>query len=259
MPGRRSSPFRARSTAAIAFSMRRTGRAASRGDALLYRARFMNVLLGVVLGVLVYCWVAEWLGFRAAVVALGLYTIEPNIAAHCIARHDRPGRRVLHVRRDLLPLANVETADAVEHRRARRLLRARDAEQVLGRDSRSGCARPPGDDRLAPPDVVGARGCWHRRAARGRHVAWRLGGLWLSIRAEHDSWLGVRAPRSARPCSAPCRRSPPSLVGSTRITSCRMPSVRGSCTARVSCRGGRLSWPAATATSGGGTTSRSPS
>jgi 4-amino-4-deoxy-L-arabinose transferase-like glycosyltransferase len=56
--------------------------ASSRGDALLYRARFMNVLLGVVLGVLVYCWAAEWLGFRAAVVALGLYTIEPNIAAH---------------------------------------------------------------------------------------------------------------------------------------------------------------------------------
>ncbi len=56
--------------------------ASLRGDALLYRARFMNVLLGVVLGVLVYCWVAEWLGFRAAVVALGLYTIEPNIAAH---------------------------------------------------------------------------------------------------------------------------------------------------------------------------------
>ena len=54
----------------------------ARGDALLYPARFMNVLLGVVLGVLVYCWVAEWLGFRAAVVALGLYTIEPNIAAH---------------------------------------------------------------------------------------------------------------------------------------------------------------------------------
>ena len=52
------------------------------GDALLYRARFMNVLLGVVLGVLVYSWVAEWLGSRAALVALGLYTIEPNIAAH---------------------------------------------------------------------------------------------------------------------------------------------------------------------------------
>jgi len=54
----------------------------ARGDALLYRARFMNVLLGVLLGVLVYSWVAEWLGFPAALVALGLYTIEPNIAAH---------------------------------------------------------------------------------------------------------------------------------------------------------------------------------
>jgi len=55
----------------------------SRGaDRLLYRARFMNVLLGVVLGLLIFCWVGEWLGFRAAVIALGLYTIEPNIAAH---------------------------------------------------------------------------------------------------------------------------------------------------------------------------------
>ena len=51
-------------------------------DRLLYRARFMNVVLGVVLGLLVFAWVGEWLGFRAAVVALGLYTIEPNIAAH---------------------------------------------------------------------------------------------------------------------------------------------------------------------------------
>ncbi len=54
----------------------------SKGDRLLYRARFMNVLLGVVLGVLLFCWVVEWLGFRAALVALGLYTVEPNIAAH---------------------------------------------------------------------------------------------------------------------------------------------------------------------------------
>lgn len=52
------------------------------GDVLLYRARFMNVLLGVVLGFLLFSWVGEWLGFRAAVVALGLYAIEPNIAAH---------------------------------------------------------------------------------------------------------------------------------------------------------------------------------
>jgi hypothetical protein len=51
-------------------------------DRLLYRARFMNVLLGVLLGLLLFCWVGEWLGFRAAAIALGLYTIEPNIAAH---------------------------------------------------------------------------------------------------------------------------------------------------------------------------------
>ena len=51
-------------------------------DRLLYAARFMVVVLGVVLGVLLFCWVNEWLGFEAAVVALAFYTIEPNIAAH---------------------------------------------------------------------------------------------------------------------------------------------------------------------------------
>jgi len=57
-------------------------RVSTGADGLLYRARFMNVLIGVVLGLLLFCWVGEWLGFRAAVVALALYTIEPNIAAH---------------------------------------------------------------------------------------------------------------------------------------------------------------------------------
>src|SRR6185436_6910661 len=51
-------------------------------DRLLYAARFMVVILGVVLGVLLFCWVNEWLGFEAAAVALVLYAIEPNIAAH---------------------------------------------------------------------------------------------------------------------------------------------------------------------------------
>jgi hypothetical protein len=49
---------------------------------LLYRARFMIVLLGVLLGVLLFCWTREWLGFWPAVMVLGLYTIEPNLLAH---------------------------------------------------------------------------------------------------------------------------------------------------------------------------------
>ncbi len=111
------------------------------GDALLYRARFMNVLLGVLLGVLVYSWVAEWLGFRAA--ARRARSLYDRAQHRCpfIARHDGPGRHVLHLRRALFSVANVEATDDVEHRRARRLLRARDAEQVLGRDSWPGCAR----------------------------------------------------------------------------------------------------------------------
>lgn len=51
-------------------------------DRLLYPARFMIALLGVLLGVLLFCWAREWLGFWPAVVALGCYTIEPNLLAH---------------------------------------------------------------------------------------------------------------------------------------------------------------------------------
>lgn len=52
------------------------------GDRLLYAARFMIVLLGVGLGVLLFAWAKEWLGFWPAVVALACYTLEPNIAAN---------------------------------------------------------------------------------------------------------------------------------------------------------------------------------
>lgn len=51
-------------------------------DRLLYRARFMIVLLAVLLGALVYCWTRDWLGFWPAVMALALYCFEPNILAH---------------------------------------------------------------------------------------------------------------------------------------------------------------------------------
>jgi len=51
-------------------------------DRLLYAARFMTVLLGVLLGILIFCWIREWMGFRPAVVVLALYCLEPNILAH---------------------------------------------------------------------------------------------------------------------------------------------------------------------------------
>ena len=51
-------------------------------DRLLYWARFMNVLLGVLLGILLFAWAQEWLGFGPAVGALALYTCEPNLLAH---------------------------------------------------------------------------------------------------------------------------------------------------------------------------------
>ena len=51
-------------------------------DRLLYPARFMIVLLGVGLGVLLFLWAKEWLGFWPAVIALACYTVEPDIVAH---------------------------------------------------------------------------------------------------------------------------------------------------------------------------------
>ena len=51
-------------------------------DRVLYRARFMIALLGMLLGVLVFFWARELFGFWPAVFALGLYCTEPNLLAH---------------------------------------------------------------------------------------------------------------------------------------------------------------------------------
>jgi len=51
-------------------------------DALLYRARFMTVILGIVLGVLLFSWAHELFGFWTAAAVLALYCGEPNILAH---------------------------------------------------------------------------------------------------------------------------------------------------------------------------------
>ncbi len=51
-------------------------------DAWLNRARMMMLLLGALLGVLLFCWIFECLGFVPAGLGLLLYLIEPNLAAH---------------------------------------------------------------------------------------------------------------------------------------------------------------------------------
>jgi hypothetical protein len=51
-------------------------------DQLLYRARFMIVLLGVLLGAMLFCWASEFFGFWPAVIVLAFYCLEPNIIAH---------------------------------------------------------------------------------------------------------------------------------------------------------------------------------
>lgn len=51
-------------------------------DRMLRAARVMVVLLGVVLGALVFAWAYEWLGLLPAIVALLLFAFEPNLVAH---------------------------------------------------------------------------------------------------------------------------------------------------------------------------------
>ena len=51
-------------------------------DRLLNAARFMIVIWGIVLGVLVWCWAYEWLGAVPALWALVFYTLSPNILAN---------------------------------------------------------------------------------------------------------------------------------------------------------------------------------
>jgi hypothetical protein len=51
-------------------------------DRMLSAGRFMVVLWGVALGILLFHWTRAWLGVAPAVAVLGFYTLEPNIAAH---------------------------------------------------------------------------------------------------------------------------------------------------------------------------------
>lgn len=51
-------------------------------DRLLYSARFMIALLGVLLGALLFCWARELYGVGAATGVLAFAVIEPNLLAH---------------------------------------------------------------------------------------------------------------------------------------------------------------------------------
>jgi hypothetical protein len=51
-------------------------------DRLLNRARFMIVLIGVLLGVLLFCWSRELFGFWPATLVFGLFCFEPTGLAH---------------------------------------------------------------------------------------------------------------------------------------------------------------------------------
>jgi hypothetical protein len=51
-------------------------------DRMLAAARVMVVILGVLLGILVFCWAREWLGVVPAAAALVLFALEPNLMAH---------------------------------------------------------------------------------------------------------------------------------------------------------------------------------
>ena len=51
-------------------------------DRLLFPARFMITLLGVGLGISVFCWARELFGFWPATIVLLLFCLEPNLMAH---------------------------------------------------------------------------------------------------------------------------------------------------------------------------------
>lgn len=51
-------------------------------DRLLAQGRFMNMLWGAALGVMLFLWARAWLGYVPAVCVLGFYVLEPNQAAH---------------------------------------------------------------------------------------------------------------------------------------------------------------------------------
>ena len=51
-------------------------------DRLLYAARGIVLIWAVVLGILLFYWTREWLGFTPAVLMLLFYTIAPNLGAH---------------------------------------------------------------------------------------------------------------------------------------------------------------------------------
>jgi 4-amino-4-deoxy-L-arabinose transferase-like glycosyltransferase len=52
------------------------------GERLLNAARFMIVLCGLGLGLLVFCWTYEWVGLVPATCALAFYTLSPNLLAN---------------------------------------------------------------------------------------------------------------------------------------------------------------------------------
>jgi hypothetical protein len=52
------------------------------GDRLLNAARFMIVLCGVGLGILIFAWTYEWLGLLPAACATAFYTISPTVLAN---------------------------------------------------------------------------------------------------------------------------------------------------------------------------------
>jgi 4-amino-4-deoxy-L-arabinose transferase-like glycosyltransferase len=49
---------------------------------MLLPARIMMILLGVLLGGLLFAWVREWMGFWPAAITLAFYCLEPNLQAH---------------------------------------------------------------------------------------------------------------------------------------------------------------------------------
>jgi hypothetical protein len=189
------------------------------GDRLLNAARFMIVLCGIGLGVLVFSWTYEWLGFVPAAWATAFYTISPTVLANTSLVTTDAGITCFIFGTIYFLWRTTQRYSAANLGGLIAFLRARDRDQVFGRHPRTTDCRAAGGGRPR-------RHLYHSAARRradagagGCRGAGDLGGLRFSIRADPVGRLGPESGECAagadgsRAC-APDRvdRSPPPVA-----------------------------------------------
>ena len=169
-------------------------------DDLLYRARFMSVMVGVLLGLLVFFWALEWLGRRRGPSGAGLHCLRTEYRRTFQPGDHRRGLHLLRVRDHLLSLADRQSLRRRQHRRLRAVSGAGGRDEVH--------SAPPGSDRRRTPPGVGVLAPYDdtqasvpaRRCARRSGVVRDLGGLRVQVCARSSGYVAVPLPRgSVRP------------------------------------------------------------